>query len=229
MVSPPQFILLLQLMGIGLNNVAGAGKNLVKMQKPKLYAQCSFQGDDPSGLISKLSPRPRPRRSSQNLQGERRLSLSRQEKPLPHPYLCCSALGWRMWRLLASRGGQRSIGPVGARAPAGFASHLISWKLPGGTSVLSSRETLNLSAANGGWRRETSKLKQPTRKQPKRWTAPKASDFSLLWETEVMGEKEQTQEIMSLNSNVLHCIAGRATGRDDRRASSEASFPLVLY
>lgn len=199
MVSPPQFILLLQLMGIGLNNVAGAGKNLVKMHKPKLYTQCSFQRDDPSGLISKLSPRPR--RSSQNLQGERRLSLSRQKKPFPHPYLCCSALGWRMWRLLASQGGRMSSGPVGARTPAGFASHPISWKLPGRTSVLSSRETLNLSAANEGSRRETSKLKQPTRKQPKRWTAPKASDFSLLCETEVMGDKEQTQESMSLNSN----------------------------
>lgn len=30
MVSPPQLILLLQLMGIGLNNVAEAEKNLVK-------------------------------------------------------------------------------------------------------------------------------------------------------------------------------------------------------
>lgn len=89
----------------------------------------------------------------------------------------------------------------GARTPAGFASHLISWKLPGKTSVLSSRKTLNLSAANGGWRHEISKIKQPTRKQPKRWTAPKASDFSLLCETEVMGNKEQTQEIMSLNRN----------------------------
>ena len=56
MVSPPQFILLLQLMGIGLNNVAEAGKNLVKMRKPKLYTQCSLQVDGPSGFISKLSP-----------------------------------------------------------------------------------------------------------------------------------------------------------------------------
>lgn len=101
----------------------------------------------------------------------------------------------------ASQGGRMSSGPVGARTPAGFASHPISWKLPGRTSVLSSRETLNLSAANEGWRRETSKLKQPTRKQPKRWTAPKASDFSLPCETEVMGDKEQTQESMSLNSH----------------------------
>lgn len=36
MVSPPQLILLLQLMGIGLNNVAEAEKNLVKAHKPKL-------------------------------------------------------------------------------------------------------------------------------------------------------------------------------------------------
>lgn len=51
MVSPLQLILLLQLMGIGLNNVAEAEKNLVKMRKPKLSAQCNFQEDDPSVSI----------------------------------------------------------------------------------------------------------------------------------------------------------------------------------
>lgn len=116
----------------------------------------------------------------------------------------------------------------GARTPAGFASHLISWKLPGRTSVLSFRQTLNLSAVNRGWRPEISKVKHPTRKQPKRWTALKASDFSLLCEAEVMRNKEQTQRSWHWIAMARHCIAGRAAVRT-HFSLSYAKWDLIRF
>lgn len=133
MVSPLQLILLLQLMGIGLNNVAEAEKNLVKMHKPKLSAQCNFQVDDPSVSITKLSPWPRDFDSSQNLQ------VLGQGKLFYHPYLCCSELGSKDTKSIGLPRRPDKQWYCGARLPAGFALYLISWNLPRRTYVLSSR------------------------------------------------------------------------------------------